>query len=155
MRSFFLRHKKNESGQSLVEFALVLPVLALLILGIVDFGMAFHGVVTVNTAAREGARQGVVLENNEGTTNSKTVVQAARRVTATLPGEEDRLNIWINNVEAYVAGEGEKSPFDLPVSGSDMTVKVTYDYDLITPLPAFTGITSPLTLRGQITMMRE
>lgn len=155
MWSFFSRHKKNESGQSLVEFALVLPVLALLILGIVDFGMAFHGVVTVNTAAREGARQGVILSNNDGPTDSSTVVQAVRRVTATLPGEEDRLNIWINDDEAFVAGAGEESPFELPPSGSEMTVKVTYDYDLITPLPAFTGITSPLTLKGQITMVRE
>ena len=110
MRSCFSHHKTNESGQSLVEFALVLPVLALLILGIVDFGMAFHGVVTVNTAAREGAKQGVILANDDGDTDSRTVVQAARRVTATLPGEEDRLNIWINDDEAFVAGAGEESP---------------------------------------------
>ncbi|WP_421381611.1 TadE/TadG family type IV pilus assembly protein [Bacillus salacetis] len=47
---------KKENGQSLVEFALVLPVLLILIFGIVDFGRYFHAYLTVDHAGREAAR---------------------------------------------------------------------------------------------------
>ena len=47
---------KNEKGQSLVEYALVLPLLLLLIFGIVDFGRYFHAYLTVDHAGREAAR---------------------------------------------------------------------------------------------------
>lgn len=147
--------KRKEKGQSLVEFAMVLPVLLLLIMGIIDFGMAFHSVVTVNTAAREGARQGIVLANDQGPTDSSTVVRAARRVTGTLLDEENRLNIFIGEDVAYEAGVGEVSPaFGLPTTGNEMTILVAYDYNFITPLRVFLGSNS-LTLRGQITMVRE
>jgi TadE-like protein len=47
---------KNEKGQSLVEYAFVLPLLLLLIFGIVDFGRYFHAALTVDHAGREAAR---------------------------------------------------------------------------------------------------
>lgn len=48
--------KRKEKGQSFVEFALVLPILILLVLGIIQFGIIFYGQVTITSAAREGAR---------------------------------------------------------------------------------------------------
>jgi Flp pilus assembly protein TadG len=50
------RIAKEEKGQSLVEFALLLPVLMLIILGIIEFGFMFNAKITLNSAAREGAR---------------------------------------------------------------------------------------------------
>ena len=47
-------------GQDVVEFALILPVLVLLLLGIIEFGMLFYHYNTVALAARDGARAGVV-----------------------------------------------------------------------------------------------
>ena len=47
---------KNDNGQSFVEFALVLPILILLVLGIIQFGIVFYGQVTITSAAREAAR---------------------------------------------------------------------------------------------------
>ena len=47
-------------GQALVEFALVLPLLLLLILGIVEFGRAWNAKQILTDAAREGARLSVV-----------------------------------------------------------------------------------------------
>lgn len=47
---------RSETGAAAVEFALVLPILVLLIFGIVDFGRAFNAQVTITHAAREGAR---------------------------------------------------------------------------------------------------
>ena len=47
---------KSERGQSLVEFALVVPVLLLLLFGIIDFGRVFHASLTIDHAGREAAR---------------------------------------------------------------------------------------------------
>jgi Flp pilus assembly protein TadG len=54
------RRVRDESGQALVEMALILPVLLLLALGIVEFGRAFNAKQVVTDAAREGARHAVV-----------------------------------------------------------------------------------------------
>ncbi len=48
------------NAQDLVEFALVFPVLMLLLFGIIDFGRIFHVLIAVSNAAREGARYGVI-----------------------------------------------------------------------------------------------
>ena len=45
----------GDRGQSLVELALVLPLLALILLGILDLGRVFHAYITITNAAREGA----------------------------------------------------------------------------------------------------
>ena len=47
---------RSERGAELVEFALVLPLLLVLIGGIVDFGFLFQRYEVVTNAAREGAR---------------------------------------------------------------------------------------------------
>ena len=52
--------KRKEKGQSFVEFALVLPILILLVLGIIQFGIIFYGQVTITSAAREAARMASV-----------------------------------------------------------------------------------------------
>ena len=51
---------RGRAGQSLVEMAMVLPVLALLTFGLVDFGRAYYFQVAITNAAREGARTGIV-----------------------------------------------------------------------------------------------
>lgn len=71
MRNLFRRHlirlsipaaphrPAEQSGQSLVEFALLFPVLLLILLGAIDLGRAFNAYVTITNASREGARYGV------------------------------------------------------------------------------------------------
>ena len=51
---------RSERGQAMTELALILPVLALLLLGIVQFGIVFHQYITVTDAVRAGARKAVV-----------------------------------------------------------------------------------------------
>jgi Flp pilus assembly protein TadG len=54
------RHWRSERGAELIEFAIVVPILLLLIAGIIDFGMMFRTYEAVTNAAREGARVGVL-----------------------------------------------------------------------------------------------
>jgi hypothetical protein len=50
----------GESGAELIEFALVLPLLLLVVLGIIDFGFLFQRYEVVTNAAREGARVAIL-----------------------------------------------------------------------------------------------
>jgi Flp pilus assembly protein TadG len=51
---------RSRAGQSLVEMAMVLPVLAFLTFGLVDFGRAYYFQVSITNAAREGARVAIL-----------------------------------------------------------------------------------------------
>lgn len=51
-----MRRARGDDGAAAVEFALVLPLLLLLLCGIIDFGRAFNARITLTHAAREGVR---------------------------------------------------------------------------------------------------
>ena len=51
---------RDERGQSMTEFAIVLPILVVLLFGIVQFGILFNNYVTLTDAARAGARAAAV-----------------------------------------------------------------------------------------------
>ena len=57
--AFWRRHGRAR-GQSLVEFAFVMPVIAMLAFAFIDIGRAVYALNTITTAAREGARVAVV-----------------------------------------------------------------------------------------------
>ncbi len=59
-----IAHKHHESGQAVVEFAIVLPILLLLVMGIIQFGFILNGQITVTSAARDGAREAFVNPDN-------------------------------------------------------------------------------------------
>lgn len=54
-----LRNRADERGQTLAEFALLVPLLVILIFGFVDVSRIYQSWVTIEGAAREGARYGV------------------------------------------------------------------------------------------------
>jgi Flp pilus assembly protein TadG len=61
--NIFSRRKidlNSEQGQSLTEFALALPILALLLFAVIQFGIAFNNYVTLTDATRAGARKAAV-----------------------------------------------------------------------------------------------
>jgi Flp pilus assembly protein TadG len=55
-----ITHRRSERGAELVEFALVFPLLLLVSLGIIDFGLLFQRYEVLTNAAREGARVSVL-----------------------------------------------------------------------------------------------
>ena len=96
MRAIFKKklfeNKKNrrENGQSMVEFALTLPLVLLLLCGIFEFGWVYGNALAVQNATREGVRAGIVAsveaENNTLVTNKilSMVPDAALDVTITI-----------------------------------------------------------------------
>jgi len=57
--------KRKLRGQSLVEFALVLPILLLTVMGVVEFGRIFMTQQVITNASREGARAAILPGNTE------------------------------------------------------------------------------------------
>jgi Flp pilus assembly protein TadG len=68
---------RGEAGQSMVEFAVVLPILAMLFLAIWQCGAAFHKYIVFTDAARVGARKAAVSRTATGGTcaAAKTAIQ--------------------------------------------------------------------------------
>jgi len=81
MRKLF---SKDKDGQSLIEFALVLPILLLVLFGITEFGRAIMVTNVLHTAAREGARLAAVSPVGDSLSVQARVVQVldAANITA-------------------------------------------------------------------------
>ncbi|MGM0881731.1 MAG: TadE family protein [Bacillota bacterium] len=105
---------KNQQGQSLVEFALLLPLLLLLICGIVDMGRLMFAYVSLNMTAQETVRLGGL-----GKGDAEIVSYAQNHVNI---GDGTEMKVTIAPVESV------RSP------GDDVKVTLTYTLPLITPI---------------------
>ncbi|MPZ23852.1 MAG: pilus assembly protein [Dehalococcoidia bacterium] len=119
-RGYLGSSRRSERGQAMVEFALVLPLLLVLAFGIMDFGRALQAYVTINNAAREGARTGSI-------TPSTGTIQNTVRDSAGDFGDDVDINV------SYPDGNE---------SGGSVRVRVEYDYTMITPLGSMIGLAS-------------
>lgn len=59
-------NSRNAAGQGLAEFAIVLPVLLIIIIGLFDVGRAFFTLIVVTNASREGARYLSIYPQDKG-----------------------------------------------------------------------------------------
>lgn len=128
---------RREAGAAAVEFALVLPVLLLLICGTIDFARAYNAHISLSGAAREGAR---VLALGTGDPVATTQCAAP-------------------SLDTDGDGCGEFAVATNPAScsgnaGQPATVTAAYDFSYITPVSNLmvlfggSGLASPLTLNG-------
>lgn len=72
----------NEQGQTMTEFALVLPLMIVLLFGVIQFGIAFNNYVTLTDAVRAAARKAAV--SREAGDPAGECVAAARAAGADL-----------------------------------------------------------------------
>jgi Flp pilus assembly protein TadG len=90
---------RGHHGQAFVEFAIVLPVLVMLMVGIAQFGLAFHNYLSITDATRVGARAAAVKRTAgacaaartaiENTISTKQWAQVSTRITCTTPSGTD------------------------------------------------------------------
>ena len=120
------RQQPHTRGQSLVELALLLPVLMWVAAGVVDFGRVYYYDITAINAARAGVRVAADPRNSDG------LVQSAAQADAS----PTALTVTV-------------SPPYPRSSGDTATVTVSYSFALVTPLVAllFPG--------GQLTVSRS
>ena len=130
MKEYF-RHRA-ERGQDLVEYALVLPVLMLLLLGIVELGLAIWHYDTLANAGREVARCGIIYAN----------LVAPNSI-------DDCIN---DSIAHFGTGLGlAPEDFQVTITRDDIRVQVDHDFQPITGL--IIGATLPL--RTVTTMQNE
>lgn len=102
---------RNENGQSMTEFALVLPVLAMLLFAIFQFGIVFYNYVQITDATRAGARKAAVSRDTPDPAASATAM-----VRSSANGlDQSNLDVAVN------------SSF---TRGSDVTVTTSYPYSI-------------------------
>jgi Flp pilus assembly protein TadG len=111
--------RSSESGAELVEFAIIAPVLLLMMASIVDFALLFHSFQVTTNAAREGAR------------------------LAVLPGyDANGYSVALDRVDDYIQTGGARGAFNrtaVPelvdlgggLSGGGVRVTVTYTHEFI------------------------
>ncbi len=127
-----VQQQRRERGSNLIEFALIAPVLLLIILGILDFGRAIYAYSVVANAAREGARYGIIHHDPSDIYD----IQCRARDTAVALNPEQ--------LTVFVILPTEEQ--------STVQVEVTYLFRLITPLVAEAVGGSSVTLRSTATM---
>lgn len=71
------RRKENQQGSAAIEFAIILPLLLTLLLGIIEFGYLFNQQISLTQAAREGAREYALHHGETGFSLNATVQNAA------------------------------------------------------------------------------
>ncbi len=106
---------KKDKGQSIVEFALVAPILVLLLFGIIEFGRIYETVNVLTSAAREGARVAAVTAPSGSQVNSavNNVLQAGHvngSPTITIAGPSAASQVTVTVSVQYIPITGNIVP---------------------------------------------
>lgn len=123
--------QKSARGQSLVELAVSLPVLVLLLLGTVDFGMAIFSYSILRDAAQEGAFYGSFDPANEDEIESR-----ARNIS---PRGDERVFSSPVNLRDETLIKVSVEPIGEPCQGvsngaaNSLRVNVSYEYPILMP----------------------
>jgi Flp pilus assembly protein TadG len=125
-------NQDRERGAAAVEFAIVLPLLIVLVFGIVQFAIAYNRVQGLHAAAREGARLASLPQTTQGEISS--------RVTSALAG------VPLNGAPTINVSPNAAQPC-LNRSGQTVTVTVSAVTDV--DIPLWGSVSKTLTGKGQ------
>jgi Flp pilus assembly protein TadG len=115
---------KEEKGAALVEFAMVVPLLLLLVFGIIEFGVMIFDTTMLTNASREGARAGIVY-----VPDSTVPVSAIQQVVS---------NYCASNLVTFgpVSALNVQTAYTTVNSMDLLTVTAVYHYDFLV-MPGF------------------
>jgi len=134
--------RRLERGTSVVEMAIVLPLLLCLVFAIGEFGMMFTQWQTLTNAAREGARTGVLF-------------RGTGCVPATVETEiSTAVNTYMVNTGVQTASITTTSTGECTGSGTPLTVTAQVPY-AFAALPGLAGLQSSITLSATSRMRNE
>lgn len=139
-RAAHRRLRRNQSGQAVVEFALVIPLLLILIIGVVELSRAWNAKQVITNTAREALRAAVV--------DDPTFTQDAMYARI-----EDQLSLAaLDPSRAQVTFQGWKSG-----TGSLALIELSYqfDFDILGPLMEWASGNRSVTLRSGFVMRNE
>ncbi len=134
------RSSSDYRGSAAVEFAIILPILLLIIFSVIEFSLALYDKAVITNAAREAARAGVVVR--------KTRLTAAEIETVANNYLGSRLiSFGAATPTITVSGAG--------VSGANLSVTVDYTFTGLGVGPVLSAITGPVVLSSRATMINE
>jgi Flp pilus assembly protein TadG len=146
---------QHNRGQTLVEFALILPAFLMLIMGIVEFGRLMITYAGVASASREAARYGATVGVNasgvEHFADCAGIRAEAKRVAAIAPITDADITIQYDNPSTgFFEASCPPSQFEL---GDRVIVTVSITFDPIVPLIDMGSI--PMTSETRRTVLRD
>jgi len=133
----------NQKGAAAVEFAIILPLLLILLFGMIEFGIILYDKAMITNASREGARAGIVYVPDDERSDAEIQTGVTTVVN--------------NYCSSYLITFGASSTINTTAirAGGNLTVRVTYQYDFLV-LPNFvTDIVGNINLAAQTIMMME
>lgn len=144
---------KDRAGQAMVEFALVVPIFLLLVIGVIEFGRAWNLQQTITDAAREGARRAVVFDPTLTVAEVQTAVRA--KIQAAGFDSTQATIVWQDCTAACTA----LADFNALNRGDVLNVQVRMPYRFIFLKPlmnlANTSSDGSLTLQTATQMRKE
>lgn len=148
-------NRSGEQGASLVEFAIIAPLLFLLLFGVIEFGRMIAVYTGVSTAAREGARFGTTLDDNDsdGAPNyvdCEGIRAAAKAKSVLVPLQDSDITITYDDgpTENPVAScaSGNPSEDDVP-DGSRIVVHISTTFE--SPVPIISNFIGTLNVTAE------
>lgn len=146
---------KCDQGQALVEFGLIAIVFLTLIFGIIDFARLMQSWVTVQYAAREGARYALTGRSDctDYTDNRiGCITNTAKGATTGLFGAPGNVTVKVRRW-AYPSYANPPLENSAGVACDSIEVEVDYDHHLVTPL--ISSIVSHVSLTGKERVLNE
>ncbi len=135
---------RDDRGAAAVEFAIVAPLLFLLVFAIIDFGFGFHAWDATQNAAREGARLAAVSSDQTAIHNRAVQTASFLPNTVTVPPLECA-KVLPTGLNGPFGACGPSATWD---EGDLVRVTVEYQYEYMTPLPAFAGMGTTLDMKS-------
>jgi len=145
----FFREREDERGQSLVEFALLLPLMLLIITGLMDVGRAVWQENTLAYAAREGTRYAIV-HGSYGSPAADTTDPSDPVIYTQIPNVVRAAAIGVYNITVNVTYP-DTYPSNPSLHCADRNCRVAVDASApFIPLPSqyLLGSAYQITLRG-------
>jgi Flp pilus assembly protein TadG len=150
------RRARGESGAALVEFAMVAMVFLLFVFGIVDFARAYQSWVTVQHAAREGARYGVTgrTDCDIASDNRLACIEyVTKEATAGLYGAPGNVTVTVKSWDyPDYTQEHDGSAGD---QCDALEVSVHYDFEFAAPIIKNVLGFAHITIPGRERMVNE
>ena len=141
------QQRNRRPAASLVEFAFVVPVMLLLLMGVFEYARYLFTLQLVNNAAREGARYAVVNITTDTTASVQTYVDnyLAGQGASQFVGYTPSSNITVYMADP-VTGQNTGQSWQNAYWGNAIGVSITGTYQPI--VPGLLSMTSSMTLTG-------
>ena len=136
-----IRKLSGRRGQAAVEFALILPLLLVLLVGIVEFGRAWNEHQVITDAAREAARRGAIHDDTVSIAWIKTVALNSMGAAGINPARCTGTCITVND---------PATPLPITVS-----IALPYTFTFFGPLVKWSTGKSSILLQTSFSMRNE